>query len=387
MEHGHAATGGTYEFRLFLNNGYTRAATSAPVIVDPSLTPPPVVTSLSPGRTFAGGGKFTLTVTGSSFVPSSIVLWNGESRPTTFVSTIQIRAAIGAADILSIGGAQVAVRTPLAWRRDFGFVACHDRCAARALAERDQRPGRHRPYRDAYRRSRRIDRLAFDRSGWRTGQRGLGAMDLCRRRRHEPYVDRCSAFNDRSGPEFRLYLNGYARAATSAPITVTTAVPAALTVNTASASGGSPVTVTLANGRGGATDWLALAAVGAPNGTYLKWIYVGAGVTTRTWTVTMPSAGGVYEFRLFLNGGYVRAATSPPVTVAASTPALTVNTTSVVGGKRDGDTDRRRRRVNRLADAGPGRRCEYQLPAMDLRRFGRDDAHVDRRDAGGDRHL
>src|SRR6185369_16434973 len=55
---------------------------------------------------------FTLTVTGSGFVPASIVLWNGASRPTTFISTTQIRAAIGAADIVSTGTAQVAVRTP-----------------------------------------------------------------------------------------------------------------------------------------------------------------------------------------------------------------------------------------------------------------------------------
>jgi len=73
--------------------------------------------------------------------------------------------------------------------------------------------------------------------------------------------------------------------------------------------------VTLTNGLGGSTDWLALAAVGAADATYLQWTYVGAGVTTRTWTVTMPTAPGQYEFRLFLNNGFTRAATSPPVTV------------------------------------------------------------------------
>jgi len=36
---------------------------------------------------------------------------------------------------------------------------------------------------------------------------------------------------------------------------------------------------------GGSTDWLALAATSAQNTSYLQWIYVGAGVTTRTWTV------------------------------------------------------------------------------------------------------
>jgi hypothetical protein len=41
----------------------------------------------------------------------------------------------------------------------------------------------------------------------------------------------------------------------------------------------------------------------------------GAGVTNRTWTVTMPATPGQYEFRFFLNDGYQRSATSPPVIV------------------------------------------------------------------------
>ena len=120
----------------------------------------------------------------------------------------------------------------------------------------------------------------------------------------------------------------------------------------------------------------------------MQWTYVGAGVTTRTWTVTMPPAGGTYEFRLFLNGGYVRAATSPAVTVAAATPVLTVNTTSVVAGGSvtvtltggtGGSTDW-------LALAAAGAR-EHQLPAMDVRRRRCDDPHVDGDDAGDRGHI
>jgi len=53
---------------------------------------------------------------------------------------------------------------------------------------------------------------------------------------------------------------------------------------------------------------------GSPNTSYLQWTYVGAGVSTRTWTVTMPTTPGTYEFRLLLNNGFTRAATSPTVT-------------------------------------------------------------------------
>jgi hypothetical protein len=116
--------------------------------------------------------------------------------------------------------------------------------------------------------------------------------------------------------EFRLFLNdGYTRAATSAPLTVTVAPPPAFSVNAGSARVGTTITVTLTDGLGGSTDWIAFAATGAANQTYVVWTYVGASVTTRTWTVTAPAATGTYEFRLFLNNGYTRAATSPPVTV------------------------------------------------------------------------
>ena len=54
---------------------------------------------------------------------------------------------------------------------------------------------------------------------------------------------------------------------------------------------------------------------GTANASYLQWTYVGAGVKTRTWTVTMPTTPGIYEFRLLLGGGYTLLATSPSVTV------------------------------------------------------------------------
>jgi hypothetical protein len=115
--------------------------------------------------------------------------------------------------------------------------------------------------------------------------------------------------------EFRLFPNnGYTLAAKSPTVTVTGAT-AQLAVSTTTAAPGSTVTVTLTGGLGGATDWLAFASTSAPASSYIQYVYVGSGVTTRTWTVTVPATPGTYEFRLFLNNGYTRAATSPPVTV------------------------------------------------------------------------
>jgi hypothetical protein len=137
--------------------------------------------------------------------------------------------------------------------------------------------------------------------------------------------------------EFRFFVDGgYSRRATSPPVTVAAAVPsspASLAVSTGSTTGGSSVTVTLTGGSGGTYDWLGLAATGASDTSVIQWIYVGAGVTTRSWTVPMPGTGGTYEFRYFPNGGYIRAATSPPITVAASPPpSLAVSAQSVNGG-------------------------------------------------------
>ena len=61
--------------------------------------------------------------------------------------------------------------------------------------------------------------------------------------------------------------------------------------------------------------WIALAATGAPNNSYIRYAYLASGATTGTWTFTMPTTPGTYEFRLFVNNGYTRVATSPTVTV------------------------------------------------------------------------
>jgi hypothetical protein len=114
--------------------------------------------------------------------------------------------------------------------------------------------------------------------------------------------------------EFRLLNSGYVLLATSPTVTVQASAPV-ITVDATSVASGGSVTATLTGGSGGTGDWLALAAAGAPTTSYLQWIYVGASVTTRTWTVNMPTTPGTYVFRFFLNYGYGLAAASPSVSV------------------------------------------------------------------------
>ncbi len=74
--------------------------------------PVPVIFGLTPGLATVGGPSFTLTVTGTNFVGSSIVQWNGAGRPTTFISSTQITAMISASDFLYAGSANVTVSNP-----------------------------------------------------------------------------------------------------------------------------------------------------------------------------------------------------------------------------------------------------------------------------------
>src|SRR5439155_23832867 len=74
--------------------------------------PVPTLSTLAPSSAAAGGTDFTLTVTGTNFVGTSEVRWNGTARTTTFVSGTQLTAAIPAADIAAVGTTQVTVVTP-----------------------------------------------------------------------------------------------------------------------------------------------------------------------------------------------------------------------------------------------------------------------------------
>ena len=70
------------------------------------------VGSLSPSGATAGGDGFTLTVNGSGFISTSAVRWDGEDRPTTFVSSNQVQGEISATDIVAPRTVPVRVFNP-----------------------------------------------------------------------------------------------------------------------------------------------------------------------------------------------------------------------------------------------------------------------------------
>ena len=101
------AAGGT--FPVVVNNPGSGTSSSKTFTVN---NPVPVLSGISPTSAVAGGAGFTLTVTGSSFTPSSSVLWGGTALTTTFVSSTQLTAVVPAANITSPGTFAITVSNP-----------------------------------------------------------------------------------------------------------------------------------------------------------------------------------------------------------------------------------------------------------------------------------
>jgi len=76
------------------------------------INPAPVLASIAPASVAAGSGPTTLVVSGSGFIASSIINWNGAPLSTGYDSATQLRATIPAADLVTAGTANVTVTTP-----------------------------------------------------------------------------------------------------------------------------------------------------------------------------------------------------------------------------------------------------------------------------------
>jgi hypothetical protein len=86
-----------------------------------------------------------------------------------------------------------------------------------------------------------------------------------------------------------------------------------ISTDAASYSSGATITVTYGGLPGNATDWIAIAPAGAPNSTFVAWVYTG-GQMSGTATFPAPAAGS-YVARAFLNDTFTLLAESGPFTV------------------------------------------------------------------------
>ena len=73
---------------------------------------PQIYEPLVPGAKPPGSAGLTLTINGVGFAAQSTVNWNDSPRPTTFVSSSQLTAAITAADVSTASTALVTVSSP-----------------------------------------------------------------------------------------------------------------------------------------------------------------------------------------------------------------------------------------------------------------------------------
>jgi hypothetical protein len=85
-------------------------------IAAPSSLPTPAIGSISPSSATAGSSSATLTLTGTNFFPCSTVQWNGTTTglQTVYGGPTTLTVTVPAADLASVGTAQITVATPSA---------------------------------------------------------------------------------------------------------------------------------------------------------------------------------------------------------------------------------------------------------------------------------
>src|SRR5262249_61197747 len=82
-------------------------------VAAPGENPAPAITNLSPAFVTAGAsGSIKLVILGSNFVPGAQAQWNGENRPTTFISSGEVRMDANGADLVAPTQASVQVVNP-----------------------------------------------------------------------------------------------------------------------------------------------------------------------------------------------------------------------------------------------------------------------------------
>jgi len=98
-------------FKVTVANPASEGGTSAAsnFVVD---NPVPTLTSILPTSATHGSAAFTLTATGTNYVSSSVIEWNGKKLTTTYVSGTTLTTTVPAADIKTAGTASVTVVTP-----------------------------------------------------------------------------------------------------------------------------------------------------------------------------------------------------------------------------------------------------------------------------------
>lgn len=97
---------------ITVEDSYSGGAASNSTPLTIQARPTVGIIALSPAAVPSGNSDFTLTVTGFGFAADSVVDWNGTALTTTYVSSATLNASVPAAQVASVGMAQVTVVNP-----------------------------------------------------------------------------------------------------------------------------------------------------------------------------------------------------------------------------------------------------------------------------------
>jgi hypothetical protein len=92
-------------------NGNLTSASGNPVNLEVD-NPKPAITQLSPAALTLGSAATTVSITGTGFVPNTVIQLAGSSRPTTFVSATQVNTSLSAADVAGAGSLTLTAVNP-----------------------------------------------------------------------------------------------------------------------------------------------------------------------------------------------------------------------------------------------------------------------------------
>src|SRR3990167_5435625 len=106
---------GTFPITVFNptpGGGESNSQTFTISVTPPTPNPVPTLTSISPSSATQNDPEFTMTLTGTDFVSTSVARFNGVSRTTTYVSSTQLTATIPSSDLTTAGNFPITVFTP-----------------------------------------------------------------------------------------------------------------------------------------------------------------------------------------------------------------------------------------------------------------------------------
>ena len=104
--------GGTFSLHTVVAGDGSRLFSPGSKAAGSTFTIKPVISTITPATIRVGSGQFTLIVSGSKFLPGSVVLLANTTLPTAFRSDTQLEAQVAASLVAVGGGADVRVKNP-----------------------------------------------------------------------------------------------------------------------------------------------------------------------------------------------------------------------------------------------------------------------------------